>query len=472
MDDFDSFPGCDWIFDQDLHIVESELDALTMRSLGLAAVSVSSATTCVASDGSLNLVKAHFAAIDRSERIFLCLDQDAPGQACADAFERVLPKFKTLRITWPYAGKDSNDAKDIGELFAKDPESFVARLGTLKEIARDKKRRAVFVYADLPRASEFANESSETKWLVDKFLPLQESSLLCGQWGHYKSFIALSLAKAVATGEKWLGQYPTIKRPVLYLDKENSRNEIGKRVRNLNIPEDADLRIWCERNSPFPKMGDDRLLRMAEDLKPFVVVDTLVAFSEAEDENSAREMRVELEKYTAMVSRGATVLMLHHPPKGNGKDRGETDWFRGSGDIAAFVSMGFYCVCTNSDDGTVELQTKKSRTGERENLVLQAWPYLNRASAEYSGDFKLVGNIDDEEGIEPGGEGRATVLLRIIEQNPGITQKSLIEKSGLTRQQVRTVCERYAGNLWSAISAGRTKTYVPLSPKTGLFAVK
>jgi hypothetical protein len=461
IDSFDNFPGDNFLFSADLYIVESELDALTMRSHGLSAISVSSATTCVQA-GTLRICKEHLMGLDRADKIYLLLDQDAPGQTCADAFEKVLPGFKTLRLTWPYGGKDSTDAKDIGELYAKNPDGFLEQLETLKQIARDKKRRAVFVFADLPKASEFAKESCETKWLVDKFIPLQESSLLCGLWGNYKSFIALSLAKAVATGENWLGAYPTTKRPVLYLDKENSRAEVGKRVRNLNVPEDADLRIWCERNSPFPKIGDDRLLRIAEDYKPFVIVDTLIGFSEAEDENNAREMRVELEKYTAMVSRGATVLMLHHPPKGNGKEKGEADWFRGSGDIAAFVSMGFYCVCTNTDDGTVELQTKKSRTGERENLILQAWPYLNRASEEYIGDFKLMGDLDDERAQSVGDEGRPALLLKLIEQNAGISQTDLIKKSGLTRQQIRTLCQRYDGKLWQSVDAGRTKTYVPL----------
>jgi 5S rRNA maturation endonuclease (ribonuclease M5) len=461
IESFDNFPGDGFLFSPDVYVVESELDALTMRSHGLSAISVSSATTCVQA-GILRIRKEDLDALDRADKIYLLLDQDAPGQTCADAFEKALPGFKTLRLTWPYGGKDSTDAKDVGELYAKNPDTFIERLETLKQIARDKKRRAVFVFADLPKASEFAKESCETKWLVDKFLPLQESSLLCGLWGNYKSFIALSLAKAVATGEKWLGVYPTIKRPVLYLDKENSRAEVGKRVRNLNIPEDADLRIWCERNSPFPKIGDDRLLRIAEDYKPFVIVDTLIGFSEAEDENNAREMRVELEKYTAMVSRGATVLMLHHPPKGNGKEKGEADWFRGSGDIAAFVSMGFYCVCTNTDDGTVELQTKKSRTGERENLILQAWPYLNRTSEEYIGDFKLMGDLDDEPAQNVGDEGRPALLLKLIEQNAGISQTDLGKKSGLTRQQIRTLCQRYDGKLWQSVDAGRTKTYVPL----------
>jgi 5S rRNA maturation endonuclease (ribonuclease M5) len=470
--DFNNFPGDSCFFDQDVYVVESELDALTMRSHGLSAISVSSATTCVSSDGSLKLNPTHVKELDKAEKIYLFLDQDAPGQACADAFEKALPRFKTLRVTWPYGGKESKDAKDVGELYTKDPTTFVERLEALKQIASDRKRRAVFVFADLPKASEFANENCETKWLVDKFLPLQESSLLCGLWGNYKSFIALSLAKAVATGEKWLGVYPTIQRPVLYLDKENSRAEVGKRVRNLNIPDTADLRIWCERNSPFPKIGDDRLLRIAEDYKPFVVVDTLIGFSEAEDENNAREMRVELEKYTAMVSRGATVLMLHHPPKGNGREKGEADWFRGSGDIAAFVSMGFYCVCTNTDDGTIELQTKKSRTGERENLVLQAWPYLNKNSEEYIGDFKLVGDLDEEFAPDTSDHGRPALLLKLIEQNAGITQTDLVKKSGLSRQNIRTLCQRYDGKLWQSVDAGRTKTYVPLQSRLGNFTIQ
>ncbi len=458
---FEKLETFDPIFnDPTFYLVASELDALTLISHGFNALSVSSATTCIDSAGNLKFDKAAIDLLcEKAERIYVATDMDGPGQRCADAFIGALPPYKTRRLIWPYAGKDSNDPKDIGELYQKSPTGFRERIEKLTSEAEDRARRIVTVYSDLPKACDLGKNRRPENWLVQDIIPLNDKAILSGYWGNYKSYVALSLAKAVATGTKFLGLYKTEKRPVIYLDKENSRDEIGERAVRLKIPDDAELRIWCEHNMPFPKLGDPRLLAFAEELKPLFIIDTLTGFSEAEDENAAREMRCELEKYQELISRGGTVLALHHPAK-NRTEVSDTNWFRGSGDIGAFFAMGFYVTCTDPERGIIEFSTPKSRRGPKPHFQLQAWPYLDPTHPQYKGDFAVIDSVEKDKDAP----GRLK-LLQLMQDSPGINQRDLLAKSGLGSGQARTLLDKYEGKLWRSEKGGRSRRFYPLDAK-------
>jgi hypothetical protein len=440
------------------YLVESELDALTLISHGFSALSVSSATTCVDSGGNLKFETGVIDQLcEKAERIYIATDMDGPGQRCANAFVKALPPYKTRHLVWPYGGKDSNDPKDVGELYQKNPTGFRDRIEKLTSEAEDRARRIVTVYSDLPKACDLGKNRRPVNWLVQDILPLNDKAILSGYWGNYKSYIALSLAKAVATGSKFLGLYQTEKRPVIYLDKENSRDEIGERAVRLQIPDDAELRIWCEHNMPFPKLGDLRLLAFAEELKPLFIIDTLTGFSEAEDENAAREMRRELEKYLELISRGGTVLALHHPPK-NHSQASDTNWFRGSGDIGAFFAMGFYVTCTDSERGIIQFSTAKSRRGPKPYFQLQAWPYLDPASPQYKGDFAVL-DTPHTDADEP----RCLKLLQLMQDSPGINQQRLLARCGLGSGQARALLDKHEGKIWRSEKRGTSRKFYALS---------
>jgi AAA domain/Toprim-like len=444
--------------DEDWFITESELDCLRLRSYGYNAVSVSSASVAATRDGSLNIEKSQIENLSQNpSRIFLALDMDAAGQRCAEAFEKAFPPYKTYRLTWPYGGKQSGEYKDIGDFPC---EGFRDRIDRLVSDALGRKKRTVYAYCDLPKAYELSLNVEKIDWLVRDILPLNDKSILSGYWGNYKSYLALSLAKAVSTGQKFLNVYDTQKRPVIYLDRENSGNEIGRRAGLLRIPADAELRVWCERNVPFPAVDDLRLLSFAEELKPLVIVDTLTGFSEAEDENAAREMRRELERYHALTTRGATVLVLHHPPK----DRSgvnDTNWFRGSGDVGAFFSMGFYVHCTDSERGIIEFKTMKSRLGPKTQFTVQAWPYLDKQSERYIGDFAILAEENSTASDHPDADKLAT----LIRANPGVTRTALARQAPISEWKVRKLLEAGDGERWRSVRSGRERKFFPLSDK-------
>jgi P4 family phage/plasmid primase-like protien len=113
----------------EVFITESERDCLTLVSHGFNAISVSSATACLGSDGTLKFGSHALEKLRQVEQIYLALDQDESGHSCAVALQRALPQARIL--SWEYHGKDSGDLKDIGEIYKSDPANFKVRIQQL-----------------------------------------------------------------------------------------------------------------------------------------------------------------------------------------------------------------------------------------------------------------------------------------------------------------------------------------------------
>ena len=93
------------------------------------------------------------------------------------------------------------------------------------------------------------SEPFERRWLVSRWLPANELSILYGDGGSGKSLIAAQLAYALATGTDWLG-LPVPegkKRPVLYVACEDAASELQRRFRAVCNGHDRDsisLHVW------------------------------------------------------------------------------------------------------------------------------------------------------------------------------------------------------------------------------------
>jgi putative DNA primase/helicase len=114
---------------KELFITESERDCLMMVSHGFPAISVSSATAFMNSDGTLKFSSDEIAKIQQVDNVYIAVDQDEAGKECAAALQQELPHAKIL--TWTYRGLESGDAKDVGEIFTNDRENFSARIAQL-----------------------------------------------------------------------------------------------------------------------------------------------------------------------------------------------------------------------------------------------------------------------------------------------------------------------------------------------------
>lgn len=114
---------------EEILVVESERDCLTLESHGFHAISVSSASACINSNGSLKFKAEDLEKFGLVQGIYLALDQDAAGRECAEGLHEALPWSRIL--TWEYRGKDSGDPKDIGEMYEGDPAAFKEKVEQL-----------------------------------------------------------------------------------------------------------------------------------------------------------------------------------------------------------------------------------------------------------------------------------------------------------------------------------------------------
>ncbi len=125
------------------------------------------------------------------------------------------------------------------------------------------------------------------KFLISEFMP-EGVTLLGALSGSGKTWFCLSMAKAIATGQKFLGHF-SVPEPanVLYLIPESGERSFRQRMDLMGIP---DERFLCRTMTAGPiRLNDPELVRAVKELHPVVFLDTAIRFSEAENENDASQ---------------------------------------------------------------------------------------------------------------------------------------------------------------------------------------
>src|SRR5208283_2716488 len=155
------------------------------------------------------------------------------------------------------------------------------------------------------------------RMFIERFLP-QGVAALGSCSGVGKTWFALSQAKALVTGEPFLGLWKVPERQkVLYLVPEVGDIPMRIRCEKMGIPMDgSSFRIRTMKDGLIRL--DDPLLEMAiKDWKPVVFLDTAVRFAEGADENSSAQNANGLaEGIFGLIKWGAVVVeALHHSPK-------------------------------------------------------------------------------------------------------------------------------------------------------------
>lgn len=254
-------------------------------------------------------------------------------------------------------------------------------------------------------------------WLVDGILPAGALVGLYGAPGSFKSFIALDVALAVASGRTWHGQ--TCERHhVIYVAAEGGTG-MGKRAgawlrHNHVAPGEADV-AWLVESVPVNPDSDqmDILFNRVNDeldtAPGLVVIDTLARCFEG-DENTQEDMG----RFVAGVDRmrhefGATVIVVHHTRLGGDRERGNTA-FRGAADTMVFVER------RNEDE--VEIICNKQKDSEE---------FITRQLAR-----KLIPEADSMVLVDTKANTEDLILECLNEPHPFAELKKISEERGLT----------------------------------------
>ena len=259
---------------------------------------------------------------------------------------------------------DTPNAVTVGSLrqdAVSTPDEFpdaAAALGTNDPWAdAEAAKRARF---SLTHVSEIA-QRDPPEWIVDNLVPQADLVMMYGNSGAGKSFLALDLSFAVASGFTWFNQCSK-KGPVVWIAAEaagamRNRAKAYAQARGVQL-ETTELHV-IEQTLSLMDREDARILtEVLGEVRPrMIVVDTLAAASGGANENSGEDMNQVLNHCRQLhAATGAMILLIHH----SGKDasRGARGW---SG-IRAAVDAEFE-VSYNASSPIRTLTVTKQRDG-------------------------------------------------------------------------------------------------------------
>jgi len=285
--------------------------------------------------------------------------------------------------------------------------------------------------------------SLRTEWIVDGIIPRSSVTLIAGEPGSYKSWLALALLRAVTTGGRFLNR-ESKRADVLYLDRENPVAVVRERLAILGIESLGSSRIWGGwlPDSP-PLIGDVRLVQMARERRPVLIIDSFIRFHSA-DENSASDMAPVMNDLRILANEGATIVALHHKSKTEGSN------YRGSSDIAGGVDTAF-SVSRDRQSGILRFACFKSRFVEEFSVSL-------RPDLAGVGEFVVT-----DAPAASAAHDAAERLAQAIRNRPGQTQRELLAVCGLPNGKARATLAQGDGQLWrSQTGPHNAKLFFPL----------
>jgi hypothetical protein len=195
-------------------------------------------------------------------------------------------------------------------------------------------------------AARLGEQTPPLAWMIEDLFIEAGAGILGGAPKTGKSFFALDLCVAVASGTSCAGRFRAVAPgPVVLLCAEDphalvySRLHALARNRGLDL-EDLPIEVIVDEAVRLPE-GLERLEATVQLLRPrLLLLDPLIRLHRA-DENSASEMSIILDglRRLARTSRTA-ILLVHHARKAPAGNAGTA--LRGSSDLHAFGDSNLY----------------------------------------------------------------------------------------------------------------------------------
>jgi hypothetical protein len=278
-----------------------------------------------------------------------------------------------------------------------------------------------------------------------------------------KTWIGLSIAHALLSGEPLFGVFPVVKKTnVLYLVPEMGGRKFRERLVKMHIGMDGGFFCQTVRDGAID-LDDPLLLQAIKDTQAVVILDTAIRFQAGDEQSSSQQAQGLGAKMFKLIAAGAqAVICMHHRSKDR-KDKEPTleNTLRGTGDFGAMADC-VWCVehsrkkkggyfDTDYEEESrhltrLTLTCVKPRDMEpADPFTIQGRPYINE-----KGDFVVLESehvIDDAAATkEPVNEGKDALLLKMVEENPSVSQRSLRTATGYGFKKILKIME---DNHWS-----------------------
>jgi RecA-family ATPase len=275
-------------------------------------------------------------------------------------------------------------------------------------------------------AAHLADQMPPLAWMVEELFIEAGAGILGGAPKSGKSFLALDLCVAVASGTSCAGRFrATRSGPVVLLCAEDPPALVSARLHALArcrdvALEELPIEVIVDEAVRLP----DGLARLEATLERFhprlLLLDPLIRLHRA-DENSASEMSVILDGLRRLArSTRTAILLVHHARKAPAGNAGTA--LRGSSDLHAFGDSNLYL--KRAQSGTLELKIEHRATASPKPICLKLVADDNTArfvvAAERDADDPAAGRI----------------LELLVQAKDPLSSATLRQKLGLRNQTV------------------------------------
>lgn len=435
-------------------LCEGEIDCLKLISEGIPSVS---------STGGSNTFKEEWVELLKGKNLFICYDNDPAGKA---GVRHLLPLFPSaIVVQLPDTIKDISDYFVAGHTkkeFLKLPQYSAEDWNIIN-------RPPDFNLLSAKKYSE--REITQQPWLIEGVIYSQGFCFIYGAEGTGKSYLALSIADAIASGKPWLDKFPTTQGNVLFLDKENPHGLIKKRLDGLKMTQENIY--WLEypekfQLTDFQGNASEFALALSEIVQEkqidLIIIDSFVDLVVG-SENSSADTQAFFNAIRELFPQIA-YLPLHHENKpSQGVSRSDSQRLRGSTNINAqtFTMFRLEPVAKSKTELTLK-QTKARDTVRLDKFMVRMQVVdLPDGTTTVSG-FEYMGEV--EEGVDDSKSSEIQEAIKGIIADKGMISRkevvSLGEKMGASKSTtLRAIDSLLAGDEVSKSRQGREIIYIP-----------
>lgn len=361
-------------------ICEGEKDVETARKLGLVATT---------NPGGAQKWRPEYNGAFVDKNVVIIPDGDPPGRKHAEHVAATVAEVaSTVSIcNLPSGIKDPSDFIALG--FSK--ESLIQLIkaaplwkpGTCTETE----------FLELFHTPEECENVPDISFAIEGFLQNEGMTFVGGLSGHSKTWLMLSIVKALSTGKGttlW-GLFPVKETAtrVLYLIPEVGLASFMSRARRMGLmPFIRERRLLVRTLSKGPAPGLDDPLLLAATKGAHIVLDTAVRFSEGDMNSASDNARGLAADIFGLITAGArTVICAHHSPKAFEKQNAMSlqAILSGTGDIGAMATTVWGIKQLDEAQNIVYLECVKAR----DFAHCQPFQLQGRPAIDEGGDFIL-----------------------------------------------------------------------------------
>jgi len=429
-------------------LTEGEADAIKLTEEGIPAVSSSGGA------GTFNKLWVEMLA---GKRLWICYDNDDAGRAGVRKLFEHFPDAKSIELP--------EGVKDICDFFflTGTKQDFI-KLGkeSLGSVEWHAKHRSPDY--NLISSEEFSTmEIEQHPWLIENVVYSEGFCFIYGAEGTGKSYLTLDMAIAIASGTPWLGKFPTVKANVLFLDKENPKSMIQKRLKGLgsahdNIywleyPEKYELTDFNGEASAFAR---ELTAIIAEKDIELLIIDSFVDLVNG-SENSSADTQMFFNGIRELYPQIAYVVLHHENKPSQGISRSSSQRLRGSSNINTQTFTMFRIEAVAKSKTEMTLQQTKARDSQKLNkfmLRMKVKPALIGGTTVTG--FEYVGEVEESAESDPSKvDDIRESILNTIEEKGFITRKEilLLGKKSTADRAVKSLAE--SGEITGRMEGGQ-----------------